>query len=101
MEKESESLSPEENKEALRDQLAMSMPEIAIPTFPPDPRARASAMRETAVKLGLELDIDDQFSVIEFMENFHALIRYTYADAMLWAREQPKKKLHSIIKLIN
>lgn len=59
----------------------MSLDASLIPTL-----NNEETLREVAERMGIELDLEDPLSLIEFSLKYQAIIRYQYADAMLAVR---------------
>jgi len=65
----------------LRDELAMKMPKEALPTL-----NAQETMEKVAKEFDIDVDFNDEISLIEFSLKYQAAIRYKYADAMIEAR---------------
>lgn len=62
----------------LRDEFAISMPFEALPTI-----NNENAMVDIAKHYDIDLDLNDDMSIIAFSIKYHTIIRYQYADAMI------------------
>ena len=67
----------------LRDELAMGMNKETLPTI-----NTAEAMEKIAKAYNIDVDFEDEISMIKFAFKYQAIMRYEYADAMLAARKQ-------------
>ena len=65
----------------LRDELALSFPSTLIPIIKTE-----EAVLLISEKLAIKVDVTDDMSMIDFVIQYQAIIRYKYADAMLAAR---------------
>jgi len=68
-------------KKTLRDELAMSLEPLLIPTL-----QNETTIKVVAAKLGLDYDLQDPLKMIDFEFKYQSIMRYQFADEMLKAR---------------
>jgi hypothetical protein len=70
-----------DNIKTLRDELAVSLPGDLIPQIKDE-----RGILLISEKLDIKVDLTDDMSMIDFIIQYQAIMRYKYADAMLAAR---------------
>lgn len=70
-----------DNIKTLRDELALSLPASLIPVMKDQ-----SAISFISEKFNIKVDTADHMSMLDFIIQYQAIMRYKYADAMLAAR---------------
>lgn len=65
----------------LRDEIAMSMNFESIPKM-----ENTDSINEMAELIGIEVDLEDTESIVNFGMKYEAYMRYKFADAMIEAR---------------
>ncbi len=66
-----------------RDELAISLPHELIPKIKSE-----KTLFQLAEKLNIKIDPDEPMTLVDFIIQYQAVMRYKYADAMLAARHR-------------